>query len=91
MKYNNHIDSIKRMFIPRLTKEENKRFDMAERTISFPEEYFNRFLDTLVQEDFITYPSYGEYDSLKDDIARYNNLSRENVYLSTGSGACISP
>ena len=89
MKYNKWIRKINRLFIPRPTKEVNKRFDMAERTISFPEEYFNRFLDTLVQEDFITYPSYGEYDSLKDDIARYNNLSRENVYLSTGSGACI--
>ena len=75
MKYNRWIDPIKRMFIPRPTKEEHKRFDMAERTFSFPKEYFN--------------PSYAEYDSLKDDIARYNNVGRSNIYLSTGSGACI--
>ena len=89
MKYNHWIDPIKRMFIPRPTKEENKRFDMAERTFSFPKEYFDKFMDTIVQEDFITYPSYAEYDSLKDDIARYNDVDMSNVYLSTGSGACI--
>ena len=89
MKYNRWIDPIKRMFIPRPTKEEHKRFDMAERTFSFPKEYFNKFMYTIVQEDFITYPSYAEYDSLKDDIARYNNVGRSNIYLSTGSGACI--
>ena len=89
MKYNYWIDPIKRMFIPRPTKEENKRFDMAERTFSFPDEYFSKFMNTITQEDFITYPSYAEYDSLKDDIAVYNNVDRSNVYLSTGSGACI--
>jgi histidinol-phosphate aminotransferase len=89
MKYNNHINSISRLFIPRPTKEENKRFDMAERTFSFPKDYIDEFMNTIVQEDFITYPSYGEYDSLKDDIATYNNMHRSNVYLSTGSGACI--
>ena len=89
MKYNQWIKSVDRMFIPRPTKEEHKRFDMAERTFGFPDEYFREFMNTLTQEDFITYPSYAEYDSLKDDIAVYNNVDRSNVYLSTGSGACI--
>ena len=40
------------MFIPRPTKEENKRFDMAERTFSFPKDYINEFMNTIVQEDF---------------------------------------
>ena len=47
MKYNKWIRKINRLFIPRPTKEVNKRFDMAERTISFPEEYFNRFFNIL--------------------------------------------
>lgn len=89
MKYNYWIENIKRMFIPRPTKEENKRFDMAERTFSFPKSYMSNFMGTISQEDLITYPSYAEYDLLKDDIADYNSLGRENVYLSTGSGACI--
>ena len=89
MKHNHWIDPIKRMFIPRPTKQKHKRFDMAERTFSFPDEYFSRFMRSIVQEDFITYPSYAEYDSLKDDIAKHNEVGRSNVYLSTGSGACI--
>ena len=89
MKYNKWIKPVERLFIARPTKEENKRFDMAERTIGFPENYFNGFMETISQEDFITYPSYAEYDSLKDRIAEYNGVERSNVYLSTGSGACI--
>ena len=50
MKYNNHINSIKRLFLPRPTKEENKRFDMAERTFNFPKEYFDNFMNTIVQQ-----------------------------------------
>tara|TARA_R100000005_G_scaffold80202_1_gene47411 strand:+ start:214 stop:1293 length:1080 start_codon:yes stop_codon:yes gene_type:complete len=89
MNYNKWLDNVTRLFIPRKTKLENKRFDMAERTTSFPKTYFQNFINTINQEDFITYPSYSEYDQLKDDIAKYNGLLRENVYLSTGSGACI--
>jgi histidinol-phosphate aminotransferase len=89
MKHNKWIDNIHRMFIPRATKQVNKRFDMAERTINFPNYYFNRFKDTINQEDFITYPSYADYNNLKDDIGKYNDLTADNVYLSTGSGACL--
>ena len=70
MNYNKWLDSVTRLFIPRKTKLENKRFDMAERTTSFPKTYFQNFINTINQEDFITYPSYSEYDQLKDDIAK---------------------
>ena len=89
MKINSWINNINRVFIPRLTKEINKRFDMAERTIDFPLSQYNKFLKSVKQEDIIAYPSYAEYDELKDKIAKYNGLNRDNVFLSTGSGACI--
>lgn len=89
LKINNWIKNIHRIFIPRPTKEVNKRFDMAERTINFPEDFYNNFLSTLKQEDFISYPSYKEYDDLKEKIAKHNKLKSKNVFLSTGSGACI--
>ena len=60
MKYNSYIDSIKRIFIPRPTREVNKRFDMSERTINFSDKFFGRFIDTIKQEDIITYPSYAD-------------------------------
>ena len=88
-KINKWIKDINRIFIPRPTKEQNKRFDMAERIFNFPETLYNEFLKTLKQEDFIAYPSYAEYDSLKDKISKYNKVNASNIFLSTGSGACI--
>ena len=46
MKINNWIKNINRIFIPRLTKEVNKRFDMAERTINFSNYYYDKFLNS---------------------------------------------
>lgn len=88
-KINKWIKGIKRIFIPRPTKESNKRFDMAERIFDFPKPLYDKFLKTLTQEDFIAYPSYAEYELLKEKIAKYNKLKSTNVFLSTGSGACI--
>ena len=89
MKYNSYIDPIKRIFIPRPTREVNKRFDMSERTINFSDKFFGRFIDTIKQEDIITYPSYADYDDFKKEIAVYNGVEADNVYLSTGSDVCI--
>ena len=58
MKYNKWIDNISRLFIPRPSVVENKRFDMAERISNFEDEFFIRFkMAALNQEDFITFPS----------------------------------
>lgn len=89
MKYNKWIKKINRLFLPRPTKEENKRLDMAERIVGFPDNLFQDFLSTVTQEDFIAYPSYSEYESLKEDIAKHVDLKPKNIFLSTGSGACI--
>ena len=79
MKYNKWIDNIHRMFVPRPTKQVNKRFDMAERTIDFPKDLFDRFLNTITQEDLITYPSYADYNNLKSQLGEYNGLKEENT------------
>lgn len=62
---------------------------MAERSTNFNKSFFSDFIKTLTQEDFITYPSHKEYDSLRNKIAKKNNLSTKNVFLAAGSGACI--
>lgn len=90
MKYNKWIDNISRLFIPRPSVIENKRFDMAERISNFEDEFFIRFkMAALNQEDFITYPNYKDYEKLKDKIGNLLDVNSQNVYLSTGSGACI--
>lgn len=89
MKYNFWLDDIKRMFIPRKTQQENKRFDMAERTTNFKLTFFKNFMNSITQEDLITYPNYKDYERLKDKIGDLLDVNSQNVYLSTGSGACI--
>ena len=89
MKINNWIKNINRIFIPRLTKEVNKRFDMAERTTNFKLTFFKNFVNSITQEDLITYPNYEDYERLKDKIGDLLDVNSQNVYLSKGSGACI--
>ena len=57
IKFNKWIGDIHRLFIPRGSKSINKRLDYAERTVNFPSEYYNNFINSLTQEDFITYHS----------------------------------
>jgi histidinol-phosphate aminotransferase len=95
MKINKWIPDVFRMQISRSSREPNKRYDCAERTVNFDDELYKEFLATLSQEDFITYPSYQQYWDLKDRIASLHNeydgteLTRENVYVDSGSDACI--
>ena len=69
MKKNNWIDAIKRIRIPRKTREEKLRCDFAERWVNFDEAFFKNFISTLTQEDFITYPSYQQYIDFKSGAA----------------------
>ena len=83
------IKSIKRIRNPRITKKENLRLDMAEKLDNFPNIFFKNFLKNINQEDFITYPSYKEYIELVNTLAKYNQCKPSNIYLDTGSDACI--
>ena len=62
---------------------------MAEKLDNFPNFFFKNFLKKINQEDFITYPSYGEYKELINALAKYNLCKPSNIYLDTGSDACI--
>ena len=53
MKYNKWIDNISRLFIPRPSVVENKRFDMAERISNFEDEFFIRFKSKLAWKFYI--------------------------------------
>ena len=89
MKINEWIKDIVRIKIARPNKSEGLRLDCAERTINYDEKLFSQFLNTLTQEDFITYPSYSDYEELKEKIARRTGLQSSNITLGTGSDACI--
>ena len=62
------------------------RLDQSERVDEFSNEFFNGFLKTLNQTDFITYPYLHK---LKNNIALYNNVDIKNVFLTPGSDMAI--
>ncbi len=86
---NNWIKNIKRIRISRITKKENLRLDMAEKLDNFPDIFFKNFLKNINQEDFITYPSYSEYEELINALAIHNQCKPSNIYIDAGSDACI--
>lgn len=89
MKINQWIKSIVRVRVPRNHNHENLRCDYAERLNNYSQKFFEDFLSTVSQEDFITYPSYKDYQHLKEQIGKNVGVSAENILLGTGSGACI--
>lgn len=58
------------------------RLDQSERTTFFNPDFFNDFIKTLNQTDFITYPYL---DTLKDKLANYNGVKKNNIFLTPGS------
>ena len=66
MKINEWIRDVHRMQMPRQKPAANLRCDMAERLIDFGDELFSNFINSIEQEDIITYPSYADYEILKE-------------------------
>ena len=58
------------------------RLDQSERVSLFNDDFFNNFLKTLKQTDFITYPYL---DTLKNKISEYNGVKKNNIFLVPGS------
>jgi len=83
------FESINRIRNKRLNIKPNFRLDMAERLNNFDDVFFQNFIKTLDQEDFITYPCYEDYDNLKKNIAKLHKVNKENIYIDSGSDACI--
>ncbi|MBM75718.1 MAG: hypothetical protein CMK59_09985 [Proteobacteria bacterium] len=89
MKINDWITQIKRVRNPRPNNSALLRCDAAERLNNFEPDFFQSFIQSLTQEDFITYPSFQDYETLKASIASHINLESEHIYISTGSDSCI--
>ena len=89
MYFNSWLEKIKRLKIDRPSKKEMKRLDCAERVSNFNDEFFQSFLDTINQEDLITYPSYAEYATLESKMANLLSVNSNQISLGTGSDSCI--
>ena len=86
MKLNDWVKNIKRLRIDRPTVKEFKRLDFAERTINFDKKFFKTFINSIKQEDLITYPSYKDYLDIRKLIAKNNKSKLENVYYALTFG-----
>ena len=62
------------------------RFDRNERTTTFNHEEFREILSTLTPYDFV---AYGELEPFYEETAKWLNVERENILLSSGSDTGI--
>ena len=58
---------------------------MAEMPNNMSSIYFDDFLESLTQEDFICYPCEQDYKNLKIAIAEMNGVGPFNISLNFGS------
>lgn len=81
-----HLRKIVRKYNENDKSKYDFRLDQSERTTLFSNDFYNNFLKTLKQTDFITYPYL---DELKSKIADYNNVKKNNIFLVPGSDVGI--
>ena len=86
MKIKSHLKKVYRKYNENDKSKYNFRLDQSERVTLFNDEFFKGFLETLNQTDFITYPYL---DELKSKIASYNNVKKNNIFLTPGSDVGI--
>ena len=58
------------------------RLDKSERAIHFPTEHFRHFIESIKQEDVLSYPNISP---LIDEIAKFHNLQENQVFITPGS------
>ena len=85
-KIKSHLRKIVRKHNENDKSQYNFRLDQSERISEFNSDFFNDFIKTLKQTDFITYPYL---DNLKSKIAIYNNVKKNNIFLIPGSDVGI--
>jgi len=69
--------------------EKYKRLDMSERICDFPDDFFQKFISCITQEDLITYPSHARYDQLIDKISDVEEVHVNQIHLVPGSDVAI--
>ena len=62
---------------------------MAEMPNNMPSVYFDDFLESLTQEDFICYPCEQDYKNLKIAIADMNEVGPFNISLNFSCGKSL--
>ena len=80
------LEKVIRAKNPKESRHAKIRLDKSERTINFNDKFFESFLRSLTQEDFIAYPETG---LLIDKLCRIYRIKEDNIFLSPGVDAAI--
>lgn len=80
------LDNVVRINNVKSTRHNKVRLDMSERICKFENTFFDKFIRTLTQEDFIVYP---ETKPLIDKLCEHHSINEENLFLTPGSDVAI--
>tara|TARA_B100000287_G_scaffold171381_1_gene161607 strand:+ start:3492 stop:4568 length:1077 start_codon:yes stop_codon:yes gene_type:complete len=87
VKYREHIDDVHRVEVDKNKSNYEWRLDQSERLIDFPKKFWDDFLGSINQNDFITYPYVYQ---LKHKLAEHHNFNNTNgIFLVPGSDLAI--
>ncbi len=87
IKFKKYLSKIKRLQNPLLKNTPDYlRLNRSERAINFEKDHFNRFIETISQEDIMSYPNTR---LLNQRIAKDHNLNENQVFITPGSDVAI--
>jgi histidinol-phosphate aminotransferase len=87
VKYRKHLDDVYRVEVDKDKSNYKWRLDQSERLIDFPKEFWDGFMNSITQNDFITYPYVNQ---LKEKLVKHHNFhNTDNIFLVPGSDLAI--
>ena len=87
IKYKKYLDNVHRVEVDKDKSNYKWRLDQSERLINFPKDFWDEFISSINQSDFITYPYVKK---VKEKLAKHHNFSdTSNIFLVPGSDLAI--
>ena len=82
IKYKKYLDDIVRYEVDKDKSQYEWRLDQSERITEFPKKFWDDWIDSIKQTDFITYPYVNQ---LKTRLSEHYGVKNENVFITPGS------
>ena len=87
IKFKNWLLNVNRISNQRIKQDSNAiRLDKSERAIHFPTNHFIKFVESITQEDILSYPNTS---LLVEEIAKFHNVEESQVFITPGADSGI--
>ena len=87
VKHKSYLNNVTRVEVDKDKSKFEWRLDQSERLVNFPDEFWDKFLSDLNQNDFICYPYVNK---VKQKIAEHHNLQdTKNIFITPGTDVAI--